>query len=73
LSDADKLYLKFGDKFEQKFLSQGEFENRSIEETLDIGWRLLSILPRSELYRIKPELIDTYMQAAIDSKPVKEA
>lgn len=73
LSDADKLYLKFGDKFEQKFLSQGEFENRSIEETLDIGWRLLSILPRSELYRIKPELIDTYMQAAIDGKPVKEA
>ena len=66
LSDSDKLYLKFGERFEQRFLTQGEFENRSIEETLDIGWRLLAMLPRNELYRIKPELIDKYMQAAVD-------
>ena len=63
---SDKLYLKFGDSFELQFLTQGEFENRSIEETLDIGWRLLSILPRNELYRIKSEYIETYMQAALD-------
>lgn len=69
LSDSDKLYLKFGEQFEQKFLTQGEFENRSIEVTLDIGWRLLAALPRSELYRIKPELIDKYMQAAVDGRP----
>lgn len=61
LSDGDKQYLKFGEKFENEFLSQGEFENRTIEQTLDIGWKVLSVLPRSELYRIKPELIDKYM------------
>lgn len=66
LGDSDKLYLKFGELFEQQFLSQGEFENRSIGETLDIGWRLMSVLPRDELYRIKPELIDAYMQSALD-------
>ncbi len=71
LAPADKMYLKFGELFEQKFLTQGEFENRSIEETLDIGWRILSILPRNELYRIKPELIDTYMQAALDKAESK--
>jgi V/A-type H+-transporting ATPase subunit B len=73
LSPADKLYLKFGELFEQRFLTQGEFENRSIAETLDIGWRLLSILPRDELYRIKPEYIDKYMQAALDAEKAKSA
>ncbi len=67
LSDADKLYLKFGEQFEGRFLTQGEFENRSIQETLDLGWRLLSLLPRADLYRIKSELIEKYMQAALDS------
>jgi V/A-type H+-transporting ATPase subunit B len=71
LVPSDKLYLKFGELFEQQFLTQGEFENRSIGETLDIGWRLISILPRNELYRIKPEYIDTYMQAALDKSPLK--
>ncbi len=67
LSAADKQYLRFGELFEQKFLTQGEFENRSISETLDIGWRILSVLPRNELYRIKGEYIDKYMQAALDA------
>ncbi len=67
LAGADKMYLKFGELFEQQFLTQDEFENRTIAETLDIGWRLLSTLPRSELYRIKPEFIDRYMQAAVDN------
>lgn len=70
LSPADKLYLRFGELFEQQFLTQGEFENRTIEDTLDIGWRILSILPRSELYRIKSEYIDAYMQAALDKAPI---
>jgi V/A-type H+-transporting ATPase subunit B len=61
LSGIDKQYLRFGDKIESEFFTQGEFENRTIEETLDIGWRILSLLPREELYRIKPELIDKYM------------
>lgn len=70
LSAADKQYLRFGELFEQQFLTQGEFENRSIAETLEIGWRLLSVLPRNELYRIKGEYIEKYMQEALDKAPV---
>jgi V/A-type H+-transporting ATPase subunit B len=61
LSDTDKLYAKFAEQFEQKFVNQGNETNRTIEETLDIGWELLSILPRSELKRVKVEYIDKYM------------
>jgi len=64
MSEIDKKYLKFGTLFERFFLSQGEDENRSIEETLDTGWALLSLLPKTELYRIKAELISKYMDAA---------
>ena len=61
LSPTDLLYAKFADEFEKRYVSQGTEENRSIEETLDLGWELLSILPRSELKRIKPEYIDKYL------------
>ncbi|MCQ2612329.1 MAG: V-type ATP synthase subunit B [Treponemataceae bacterium] len=61
LSAMDKQYLRFGEKFENEFLTQDEFENRTIEETLDIGWKILALLPRSELYRINAKLIDKYM------------
>ncbi len=61
LSDTDKLYAKFAEQFEEKFVNQGNDTNRSIEETLDIGWELLSILPRSELKRVKEEYIDKYL------------
>lgn len=61
LSPLDKQYLKFGERFEKEFLSQGEFENRSIEETLTIGWNTLKELPKSELYRISPDFINKYM------------
>jgi V/A-type H+-transporting ATPase subunit B len=57
LSETDKLYLRFGTAFEEKFLSQGIYENRSIDETLDLGWQLLSILPKGELDRISDEEI----------------
>ncbi len=60
LTDIDKLYAKFADAFENEYVSQGYENNRSIEETLDIGWKLLSILPRSELKRIKDEYLDKY-------------
>ncbi len=60
LSELDKIYLKFGTTFETQFLSQGYEENRSIEQTLDIGWRMLSLLPRNELYRIREEDIQRY-------------
>ncbi len=61
LSEIDKLYAKFADAFERDYVTQGYDENRSIEETLDLGWKLLSILPKSELKRIKPEFIDKYL------------
>lgn len=60
LSDVDKLYLEFGRQFEECFVSQGHSENRSIVETLDIGWEVLSILPERELDRISPEMIGKY-------------
>ncbi|MCR5218799.1 V-type ATP synthase subunit B [Treponema sp.] len=63
LSELDRLYLKFGNELEGRFFTQGEYEDRSIEETLDLGWELLSILPREELYRIKDELLDKYLPA----------
>ncbi|QTQ16704.1 V-type ATP synthase subunit B [Treponema parvum] len=63
LSESDKYYLHFGDELEQKFFCQGEYENRTIEQTLDIGWKLLSGLPREDLYRIKSDMIEKYMPA----------
>lgn len=64
LSDTDKLYAKFADAFESEYVSQGYYTNRSIEETLDIGWKLLSILPRAELKRIRDEYLDKYLPKA---------
>lgn len=62
LSDVDKKYLKFGAAFEQEFVAQGATENRSIEETLDIGWKLLHILPREELDRIDTKILEKYYE-----------
>ena len=60
LSDTDKQYLKFGTAFEKEFIGQGKDENRSMAETLDIGWRLLHILPRGELDRIDTKILEKY-------------
>ncbi len=60
LSETDLLYAKFAEEFEKKYVSQGFTTNREIAETLDIGWELLDILPKSELKRIKPEMIEKY-------------
>ena len=64
LSDTDKLYARFADAFEEEYVSQGFYTNRSIEETLDLGWKLLSILPRAELKRIRDEYLDKYLPKA---------
>jgi V/A-type H+-transporting ATPase subunit B len=61
LSDVDKLFAKFADEFEKRYVSQGEYENRSIIDTLTIGWELLTILPKAELKRIRDEYIDKYL------------
>ena len=61
LSDTDKLYAKFAEAFEKEYVSQGFTVNRTIEETLDLGWKLLRILPRAELKRIKEQYIRKYL------------
>jgi len=60
LSERDKAYLRFADEFEERFVSQGKDEDRSIEDTLRIGWELLSIIPKSELKKIDPKYIEKY-------------
>jgi len=60
LGVLDKTYLEFGEALERRFLSQGEFENRSIEQTLDLGWKVLGLLPRSELHRLSDALLDKH-------------
>lgn len=60
LGETDRLYIEFGNRFEQEFIAQSQHENRSLEETLDKGWELLSVLPRGELSRVSDELLDKY-------------
>lgn len=60
LTEIDKKYARFADEFEKRYVSQGFNTNRSIEETLNIGWELLRLLPRSELKRIKDKFLDVY-------------
>ena len=62
LSDTDKKYLKFADQFERRFVAQKKSENRTIQETLDLGWELLAILPKGELKRVKDEYVEKYMK-----------
>ena len=61
LSDTDKLYAKFAEAFEKEYVSQGFERERTIEETLNLGWELLKILPKSELKRIRKEYIEKYL------------
>jgi len=61
LSDVDRMYYDFADRFEAEYVSQDEYEDRSIEETLDLGWKLLSVFPTSELKRIRPEFMEKYL------------
>ena len=66
LSPIDKKYLKFGEEFEKRYIGQGETENRSMQETLDLGWELLKLLPREELDRIDTKLIEKYYPREAD-------
>lgn len=60
LSPIDKKYLEFGKTFEERYIGQGPNENRTIEETLDLGWELLRILPKEELDRVDTKILDVY-------------
>src|SRR5918992_631152 len=68
LSETDRKYLKIANNFERKFVNQGQDENRPIEQTLDIGWDLLSELPESEMNRIKAEYITKYRKKVITTE-----
>ena len=61
LSDADKAFSKFAEEFEKEYVNQGYYNNRTIEETLNLGWKLLRVIPRSELKRIRDEYLDKYL------------
>ena len=66
LSPTDKKYLVFGREFEENFVGQERHENRTVLETLDIGWRLLGMLPREELDRIDTKILDQFYKPAIE-------
>ena len=68
LTPLDHLYLKLGDEFEKKFLSQGYYERRTLEEGLDLGWEILSLLPQQELVRIKEQELEKYYKKRDESK-----
>ncbi|OOL80635.1 V-type ATP synthase subunit B [Dolosigranulum pigrum] len=61
LSESDKKYVAFTDRFEEEYVNQGSYTNRSIDESIELGWDLLKILPREELKRIKDEMLDKYL------------
>ena len=62
LSDMDKVYYRFAEEFEKRYINQGEYENRSIVETLDLSWELLKMIPKQELKRIRDEFIEKYLK-----------
>lgn len=68
LSPIDKKYLQFGTTFENEFISQGLLEDRSIEETLNLGWKLLTILPKEELDRVDTKILDKYYKAPTNNR-----
>ena len=70
LTDVDRKYAAFADAFEKKYVSQGYQTNRSIEETLNLGWGLLSMLPRNELKRIRDDMLDRYLHNSSIDEPV---
>lgn len=72
LTDVDKKYAKFADAFEKRYVSQGYQTNRSIEETLQIGWELLTMLPRTELKRIRDTYLDQYYETIVQKEAEKE-
>ena len=68
LSDMDKKYIKFGRAFEEKFLTQGKNENRTIDDTLNLGWELLGMLPKSELDRVSDKTLEKYYRPVEDEE-----
>ncbi|MEO0077779.1 MAG: V-type ATP synthase subunit B, partial [candidate division WOR-3 bacterium] len=66
LADMDRVYLRFARLFEERYISQGEYDNRTIEQTLDLGWELLSMFPAAELKRVRSEYLERYHRPAVE-------
>lgn len=64
LTEMDKLYLRFAQQFEDRYISQGNYENRTVEQTLDLGWELLGMVPQNELKRVRDEYLQKYYRGA---------
>lgn len=73
LSDMDRIFYRFAEAFEREYIQQGAYENRTIEETLDLGWKLLSMVPTSELKRIKTDLLEEFMPKFLEERSKEEA
>jgi V/A-type H+-transporting ATPase subunit B len=70
LSETDKMYIEFGKAFENEFLNQDKNEDRTINQTLDLGWKLLGLLPRQELDRVDDKILDKYYKPAMKNTGV---
>ncbi len=62
LDESDKAHMKFAEQYEEKFINQGEYEERTIEETLELGWELLKMIPKADMKRVKPDMVKKYMK-----------
>jgi V/A-type H+-transporting ATPase subunit B len=71
LSEEDKAFAKFADTFEDAYVRQGEYENRTVEETLRLGWELLTVVPKKELKRIRDAYIEKYLEPLLAVKESK--
>jgi len=70
LSELDKIFYKFANEFEKRYINQGEYENRTIFETLDLSWDLLKMIPVRELKRIRDEFIEKYLKPRLENVEV---
>ena len=68
LTEEDKAFAKFADAFEDRYIRQGEYENRTIKETLELGWDLLTMVPTKELKRIRDAYIEKYLKPLLEKK-----
>ncbi len=73
LTELDRLYIKFADHFEDEFVRQSETTRRTIQETLDLGWKMMRMLPKEELKRVHPEYLKKYYESAPEASSNDEA
>ncbi len=73
LSDIDRVFYRFAEAFEKEYIQQDEYESRTIDETLDLGWKLLAMVPTSELKRIRTEYLEEFLPKFLGQQSEEEA